>query len=62
MRKMPAILLSLAATAAEAHESLVPHTHPHGVSMLPDFDTLVVGGIFTIAVALTAYAKFGARS
>lgn len=61
MRKMPAILLSLAATAAEAHESLVPHTHPHGVSMLPDLGTFLVGGIFLIVAVLLAYAKFGQR-
>jgi hypothetical protein len=59
MKKIFALLLSLSATAAQAHESLVPHTHPHGVSMLPDLDTFVVGGIFTIAVVLLAYARFG---
>jgi len=59
MTKIFALLLSLSATAAQAHESLVPHTHPHGVSMLPDLDTFVVGGIFTIAVVLLAYARFG---
>ena len=25
---------------------MVPHTHPHGVSMLPDLGTFIVGGIF----------------
>jgi hypothetical protein len=29
--------------------------------MLPDLDTFIVGGIFAIAAALMAYAKFGAR-
>jgi len=62
MKKILAILFSLTATTAKAHWSLVPHTHPHGVSMLPDLDTFVVGGIFTIAAALLAYAKFGSRS
>ncbi len=59
------ILLSLAtllaATAAQAHESLVPHHHPHGVSMLPDLGTFIVGGIFTLAAALLVYAKLGGK-
>jgi hypothetical protein len=62
MKTTLAILLSLAPLAAQAHESLVPHSHPHGISMLPDLDTFVVGGIFTIAAALVAYGKFGSRS
>ena len=62
MKTLLAILFSLVAAAAQAHESLVPHSHPHGVSPLPDIDTFIVGGIFMIAAALVAYAKFGARS
>ena len=62
MKTPLAILLSLASVAAQAHESLVPHSHPHGVSPLPDLDSFIVGGIFMIAAALVAYAKFGARS
>jgi len=58
MKKTLAILLSPAATAAQAHESLVPHSHPHGVSPLPDLGTFIVVGIFMIAAALLAYAKF----
>ena len=57
MKKTLAILLSLAATAAQAHDSLVPHTHPHGVSPLPDLDSFVVGGIFLLAAALVAYDR-----
>jgi hypothetical protein len=60
MKTPLACLLSLAAAAAQAHESLVPHTHPHG--MLPDLDTFIVSGIFMIAAALVAYGKFGSRS
>jgi len=62
MKTPLAILLSLAPVAAQAHESLVPHSHPHGLSMLPDLNAFIVGGIFMIAAALVAYAKFGARS
>jgi hypothetical protein len=61
MKKILVIMFALSATAAQAHWSLVPHTHPHGVSMLPDLDTFVVGGIFMIAVAFLAYARFGQR-
>jgi hypothetical protein len=58
---MKTLAFLLFTSAAQAHESLVPHTHPHGMSMLPDIDTFIVGGIFMIAAALVAYAKFGAR-
>jgi len=54
-------LTVLGATATQAHESIVPHAHPHGVSMLPDLGTFIVGGIFTVAVAFLAYVKFGQR-
>ena len=59
MKTLLSVSLLLAAMAAEAHESLVPHHHPHGVSMLPGLDTIFVGAIFVIAVAFLAYAKFG---
>ena len=59
MKTLLSVSLLLAAMAAEAHESLVPHHHPHGVSMLPGLDTIFVGAIFAIAVALLVYAKFG---
>jgi hypothetical protein len=61
MKTMLAVLLSLPAGAAHAHESLVPHHHPHGVSLLPDLDTFIVGGIFLLALALVAYARLGRR-
>ena len=56
--KMLAILFSLAATAVQAHDALVPHTHPHGVSMLPGPDTVAVA-LLALAAALVAYWKFG---
>jgi hypothetical protein len=61
MKAILASLLTLGAATAQAHESLVPHTHPHGVSMLPDLDSLVVGSIFMIAAAIVAYVKLGQR-
>jgi H+/gluconate symporter-like permease len=58
MKTLLTLLLSLAAGTARAHESLVPHHHPHGVSMLPGLDTILVGAIFAIAIAFLVYAKF----
>jgi hypothetical protein len=58
MKTLLSFLLLLAASTAQAHPSLVPHHHPHGVSMLPALDTILVGAIFAIAIALLAYAKF----
>ena len=48
------------AAAAQAHPSLVPHQHPHGVSMCLTRH-FIVGGIFVLVAALVAYAKFGER-
>ena len=57
--KIPmSVLLVLAVNAAQAHESLAPHHHPHGVSMLPGLDTIAVG-LVALAAALLAYWKFG---
>jgi hypothetical protein len=61
MKFIVAVLFSLAAGAAQAHVSLVPHHHPHGVSMLPNLGTFIVGGIFLVALALAAYVRLGQR-
>ena len=61
MKILLSLLLSLAAVAAQAHESSVPHHHPHGVSALPDLDTLIVASLFTIAAALFVFLKFRQR-
>jgi len=42
---------------ARAHESLVPHAHPHGLSMLPGIDA-VIFTLLALVVALIAYRKF----
>jgi len=57
MKTMLSILLSLAAVAAEAHESLAPHHHPHGVSMLPDLGGIAVGTV-VLAAALVVYLGY----
>ena len=56
MRKIIA-LLSAFSTSAQAHESLVPHAHPHGLSMLPGTDA-VMCMLLALAVALIAYWRF----
>jgi hypothetical protein len=56
MKTILVVLFSFGATA-QAHESLVPHTHPHGVSMLPGLDILACG-LLALAAALIAYWKF----
>ena len=58
MKTLLSVSLLLAATAAAAHESLVPHHHPHGVSMLPGLDTIAVA-LIALAAAALAYWKFG---
>jgi hypothetical protein len=56
MKELLAVLFSFSATA-QAHESLAPHTHPHGVSMLPGID-MVAWGLLALGAALLAYWKF----
>lgn len=57
MKMILSVPLSLAAVAAQAHESLAPHSHPHGVSVLPGLGTVVVGAI-VLAAALVAWLQF----
>jgi hypothetical protein len=47
----------LAAAAAQAHESLAPHSHPHGFTMLPGLDTVALA-LIALAAAAIAYWKF----
>ena len=56
MKKIIALLLALT-MPAQAHESLVPHAHPHGLSMLPGIDA-VICTLLALVVALIAYRKF----
>ena len=36
--------MMMLANAAAAHDSFMPHSHPHGVSFLPSVETLGVAG------------------
>ena len=38
MKTMLPLSFALFAGAAQAHESLVPHHHPHGISALPGLE------------------------
>jgi hypothetical protein len=57
MKKIIALLCAFS-MPAQAHESLAPHAHPHGLSMLPGTDA-VICVLFALAVALIAYWRFG---
>ena len=60
MKTLVLILSALAAGTAQAHESLVPHTHPHGVSMLPGVETIGVAALL-LALIVFAIAQFKRR-
>ena len=60
MKKLLAIFSVLFTGAAQAHDSIVPHTHPHGVSMLPDAETFGIGALL-LALAVIAFAQFKGR-
>ena len=53
-----AMIMSLFVTDAHAHESLVPHTHPHGISMLSGIETSVVA-LLALAAVMLAYWTLG---
>jgi len=56
MKKITA-LLSAFSMPAQAHESLVPHAHPHGLSMLAGTDA-VLCALLALALGLIAYWRF----
>ena len=56
MKEIVALLCALT-IPARAHESLVPHVHPHGLSMLPGIDVIICA-LLALVVALIAYRKF----
>ena len=41
-------------SATLAHDSLAPHSHPHGPSLLPDVTTLVIGGLLAACFYVAA--------
>ncbi len=55
MKNLIALMLLPVATAAFAHDSTVPHVHPHASSMLPDY------GAMLLAAALVAAGVVAVR-
>lgn len=55
MKKLIALLAF--SMPAQAHDSLAPHAHPHGLSMLAGNDA-VICMLFTLVVGLVAYWRF----
>jgi hypothetical protein len=53
MKKLTALIFLLP-SAALAHDSLAPHSHPHGLSLLPDVATLVIGGLVAAGFYIAA--------
>jgi hypothetical protein len=58
--KVVAALFSLLPSAALAHDSFAPHSHPHGPSVLPDVTTLVIGAL--LAACFYAAARWFSKS
>ena len=58
MKMMLPLSFALFAGAAQAHESLVPHRHPHGISALPGLDSIGIAALL-LALGLIAYFRFG---
>ena len=53
MKKLLLICASAAiSTAAMAHDSVVPHVHPHDVSMLPDLTAMLLAAGVVVGGAL----------
>ena len=55
-----ALIVSLFSGTAHAHDALVPHSHPHGVSMLPGVEVIGVAAL-ALALAVIAIAQFKGR-
>jgi len=60
MKAIFSFLIMLASDAAHAHESIVPHDHPHGPSMLPGVDLIGVAAVI-LAVAVIVVMKVRER-
>ena len=58
MKTMLPLSFALFAGAAQAHESLVPHHHPHGISALPGLESIGVAALLLV-LGLIVYFRFG---
>ena len=60
MKALLSISSLLTVTAASAHESFAPHSHPHPISMLPDVETFGVAAlVIALGVIAFTYLKRG---
>jgi hypothetical protein len=60
MKTVIALLSVFAPGAAQAHEALAPHTHPHATSLLPGVATVGVAVlVLALAVIVIAQSKRG---
>ncbi len=57
--KVITALLFVVPSAALAHDSFAPHSHPHGPSVLPDVTTLVIGTLLAACfyIAMRWFSK-----
>jgi hypothetical protein len=53
-------LASAASSAAVAHNSVVPHTHPHELSILPDLSAMLVAALL-VAGGVLALRMLGRK-
>jgi hypothetical protein len=60
MKSLIALLVATAATSAFAHDSTVPHEHPHALSILPDYAVmLLAAGLVAGAVIVFRVLRKG---
>jgi hypothetical protein len=52
MKVFYSLIIALVANAAFAHDSTVPHVHPHGFSILPDWAVLALTAVLIGGAAL----------
>jgi uncharacterized membrane protein len=57
MKTLLAVAIFPLTSGVHAHESFMPHKHPHPISQLPDAVMLIVV-ILVLAAAAIIYAKF----
>ena len=60
MKRTAAFLLWLGTAGAQAHESIIPHHHPHGPSLLPGLDLIGVAALI-LALGVIVYARRRSR-
>jgi len=59
MKILIASLAAVASSTAFAHDSTVPHVHPHASSMLPDYAVMLLAAVLVAggAIALHVWRK-----